>query len=185
MKKIILASNSITRADILKIHGIDFIQKAAHFDEESLNIKNPIEFVYRATKGKMDSFLQQYGVGEFPILCADTVVTAHGKLLRKAKDKEDAREILLSQSGSVVSIITCMIFKSKELEFIDLSATKYKFAEFDREKLETYLETDEWEGKAGACMVEGFCKSYIEEVIGYESTAMGLCVEKLLPFLKE
>ena len=39
-------------------------------------------------------------------------------------------------------------------------------------------------GKAGAIMVEGFCKPYIKSVDGYESTAMGLCVEKLLPYLK-
>lgn len=49
--------------------------------------------------------------------------------------------------------------------------------------LHHYLESDEWRGKAGACMVE-FCKSYIEKVVGLESTAMGLSVEKtFLPFL--
>ena len=48
---------------------------------------------------------------------------------------------------------------------------------------EAYLNTDAWVGKAGACMVEGFCKSNIQEVTGLESTAMGLSVERLLPFL--
>ncbi len=38
--------------------------------------------------------------------------------------------------------------------------------------------------KAGACMVEGFCKRYIKEVVGLESTAKGLSIEKLLPFLE-
>jgi septum formation protein len=117
------------------------------------------------------------------VLCADTVVTSKGKLLRKAKDKEDARKILQTQSGSVVSIITCMILKSKTRELIDLSSTDYIFKEFDKDKLEEYLNTDEWQGKAGACMVEGFCKDYILEVRGYESTAMGLCIEKLLPYV--
>jgi septum formation protein len=185
MQKIILASNSQTRADILKAHSIPFIQKGASFDEESLNIKDPIEFVYMATKGKMHSFLHENPNLDLPVLCADTVVTSKGKLLRKAKDKADAKEILLTQSGSIVSIITCMILKSEKLEFIDLSSTDYQFLEFDTKELESYLETDEWEGKAGACMVEGFCKRYIKEVVGYESTAMGLCVEKLLPYLKD
>ncbi|MBD3806311.1 MAG: septum formation inhibitor Maf, partial [Sulfuricurvum sp.] len=40
-------------------------------------------------------------------------------------------------------------------------------------------------GKAGACMVEGFCKPYIREVRGFESTAMGLSIEVLKPFLEE
>lgn len=185
MKKIILASNSQTRAELLKKAGVLFTQRGASFDEESLEIQDPVKFVYRATQGKMNSFLEEVGLSDVPILCADTVVTSKNQLLRKAKDKEDARRILKAQSGSVVSIITCMIFKSKDLEIVDLSSTDYQFKPFDEEKLEAYLEGDEWIGKAGACMVEGFCKEYISEVRGYESTAMGLCVEKLLPFLEE
>jgi len=184
MKSIVLGSNSVTRAEILKSNGIEFIQRGANFDEESLHVKNPAHFVYRATMGKMSSYEDEFGL-DTPVVCADTVVTCRGKLLRKAKDVDDAREILLAQSGGVVSILTCMVFKSKKLEFIDLSSTDYVFDEFDKEALEEYLKGDDWKGKAGACMVEGFCKSYIKEVRGYESTAMGLCVEKLLPFLEE
>lgn len=184
MQKIVLGSNSITRAELLNLFGIPFVQRGASFDEESLDIKNPIHFVYRATMGKMNSYVEEFGL-DMPVVCADTVVTCKDKLLRKAKDINDAREILLTQSGEVVSILTCMVFKSKKLEFIDLSSTEYIFDKFDEDELEKYLSTDDWKGKAGACMVEGFCKKYIKEVRGYESTAMGLCVEKLLPFLEE
>jgi septum formation protein len=181
---IILASNSQTRAELLKSFGVDFIQKSASFDEDSLDISNPAHFVYRATVGKMNAYIDEFGLEEFPILCADTVVTSKGEILRKAKDKDDARRILKLQSGGVVSILTCMILKSANKEFIDLSSTDYIFDKFDEDKLEEYLLSDEWKGKAGACMVEGFCKDYIKEVRGYESTAMGLCVEKLLPHLE-
>jgi len=184
MQRIVLGSNSVTRAEILKNSGIEFVQRGANFDEESLDIKNPAHFVYRATMGKMASYVEEFGL-DMPVLCADTVVTCRGKLLRKAKDVDDAREILLTQSGGVVSILTCMVLKSKKLEFIDLSSTDYIFDEFDKDALEEYLKGNDWKGKAGACMVEGFCKSYIKEVRGYESTAMGLCVEKLLPFLED
>ncbi len=184
MQTIVLGSNSPTRAELLDSFGIDFIQRGASFDEESLDVKDPAHFVYRATLGKMNSYVDEFGL-DMPVVCADTVVTCKGKLLRKAKDKDDAREILLTQSGGVVSILTCMIYKTNKLEFIDLSSTDYIFSEFDKDALEEYLKGSEWEGKAGACMVEGFCKDYIKEVRGYESTAMGLCVEKLLPFLKE
>ncbi|MGC9351687.1 MAG: Maf family protein, partial [Sulfurovum sp.] len=54
---------------------------------------------------------------------------------------------------------------------------------FEREEMEAYLESGLWQGKAGGCMVEGFCKKYILEVDGFESTAMGLQVETLLPWL--
>lgn len=185
MQKIILASNSDTRALILKNFGINFEQISAHFNEESLHVKEPAKFVYHATKGKIDSFLSEHTLGNLPVLAADTVVTSKGLLLRKAKDKADARRILEAQSGSIVSIITCMILKSDKKEVINLSSTDYLFKEFDKEKLDAYLESDEWMGKAGACMVEGFCKDYIKEVRGYESTAMGLCAEKLLMFLKD
>nr|WP_041666582.1 septum formation inhibitor Maf [Sulfurospirillum deleyianum] len=182
MQQIVLGSSSQTRAEILRAHSIPFIQRECGFDEEQLSLQNPAHFVYHATKGKMQSYLASYALDR-AVLCADTVVTAHGEILRKAKDVEDARRILERQSGSRVSILTCMMYKSAKCEMMDLSATHYRFKPFDKASLEAYLQGDEWKGKAGACMVEGFCKSYIEEVVGLESTAMGLSIEKLIPFL--
>lgn len=179
---LILASSSKTRADILKAHDIEFVQKSSDFDEESLRTKEPKSFVYQATMGKLNSFLQTKP--NQPVLCADTVVTANNEILRKAKDVHDAKRILSLQSGNKVSIITCMAYVDKDISFYDLSSTVYEFAKFDEEKLQNYLKTDEWRGKAGACMVEGFCKEYILSVRGLESTAMGLSIEKLLPFLR-
>ncbi len=181
---LILASSSNTRASILRKHHIDFEQIPCDFDEEKLKCKSPKEFVYKATMGKLQRFLELHELKK-PVLCADTVVTCEGQILRKANDKEDAKRILQLQSENEVSIITCMAYKSKDLELYDLSSTIYKFAKFDEEKLEKYLASNEWQGKAGACMVEGFCKEYILNVKGYESTAMGLCVEKLLPYLEK
>jgi len=179
---LILASASPTRASILKNHGIEFIQKATSADEESIAALTPKNFVYLATKLKMKHALEEFGKGE-KILCADTVVTAQNKILRKALDIDEARETLNLQSNSKTAIITCMIYHSKELEFIDLSATIYDFGEFDEKEMEKFLKNGEWKGKAGACMVEGFCKPYIKSVKGYESCAMGLTIEKLKPFL--
>ncbi|MFK5882421.1 MAG: septum formation inhibitor Maf [Sulfurospirillum sp.] len=181
--RLILASKSKTRALILKSHGVEFSQIGIDFDEDSLEYSKPRDFVYYATKGKMETYLSKYDL-EIPVLCADTVVCADDIILRKAKDVEDARKILLRQSGNSVSILTCMIYKSYKMEFIDLNATKYLFSPFDMGELDIYLKSDEWRGKAGACMVEGFCKKYIKEVIGLQSTAMGLGIEKLMPFLE-
>ena len=177
-----LGSNSTTRAQILRSYNIEFIQNGSDFDEDTILTKDPKSFVYQATFGKYNDCLQKYGY-DIPLLVADTVITAQGKLLRKAKDARDAKEILHLQSGNRVSIITCMIYKSKEQQLIDISYTDYKFSEFEEDDLNIYLDSNEWIGKAGACMVEGFCKKYIQEVKGYESCAMGLTIEKLLPFL--
>ncbi len=183
MNKIILASSSPTRAKILDKFAINYSQIGVDFDEDSLKINSPKDFVYFATKGKLDMFLSKNDL-DIPVLCADTVVYANDEILRKAKDAVDARKILLKQSGNSVSILTCMIYKSKSMEFIDLSVTKYLFLPFDKEKMQEYLKSEKWKDKAGACMVEGFCKQYIKKVIGLQSTAMGLSVEKLIPFLK-
>lgn len=178
-----LASSSITRAELLSAAGIPFLQESIDFDEDSIIASSPKNFVYQATLGKYRVNLEKFGCSDYPLLVADTVVTAHGKILRKAKDEADARAILEMQSGSDVAIITCMIYKTPRLELVDISSTHYFFDVFDPKNIDAYLESGEWRGKAGACMVEGFCKPYIREVRGFESTAMGLSVEILKPFL--
>lgn len=178
-----LASSSITRAELLSAAGIPYLQESIDFDEDSIIASSPKNFVYQATLGKYRVNLEKFGCADYPLLVADTVVTAHGKILRKAKDEADARAILEMQSGSDVAIITCMIYKTPRLELVDISSTHYFFDVFDPKDIDAYLESGEWRGKAGACMVEGFCKPYIREVRGYESTAMGLSVEILKPFL--
>jgi len=168
---------------ILKNFDIDFIQNGGSFDEDSITTTNPKSFVYEATKGKYNELFSKYGVNDMPLLVSDSVVTSQGELLRKAKDENDARRMLELQSGSQTSVITCMIYKSKEKELIDISITTYMFDIFKEEDIEAYINSGECFGKAGAIMVEGFCKPYIKEVVGYESCAMGLCIEKLIPFL--
>jgi septum formation protein len=178
-----LGSNSPTRALILKTHNISFIQNGGEFDEDSIKTTNPKSFVYEATLGKYKELFAKYGCEDMPLLVADSVVTSNGELLRKAKDEEDARRMLELQSGNETSVITCMIFKSCHKEVIDISITTYEFEKFDKEHIEEYIKSSECFGKAGAIMVEGFCKAYIKSVRGYESTAMGLCVEKLKNYL--
>ncbi len=181
---IYLCSSSESRALLLNNFGIDFRQKSVAYDEEQITTSIAKDFVYTASKGKLDAAIRAFGV-ETPLLCADTVIAASdGTILRKPKNREDARRILNIQSGSTISIISSAHYKSKRLAFSDISATHYHFSRFEEEDLESYLESGLWQGKAGGCMVEGFCKKYIQSVDGYESTAMGLQVEILLPWIK-
>lgn len=178
-----LGSNSPTRALILKNFGIDFIQNGGDFDEDSIKTTNPKEFCYLATKGKFNELYSTYGI-EIPLLVADSVVTCEGRLLRKAKDYQDAKYMLELQSSNKTSVITCMIYKSLNIELIDISITAYEFSKFDEKDMINYLDSGKCFGKAGAIMVEDFCKPYIKSITGLESTAMGLSIEKLIPFLK-
>ena len=178
-----LCSNSESRAYLLNKFGIDFIQKAPEYDEEQISTTIAKDFVYIASKGKMEAAVKEFGL-DIPLLCADSVIMAeNGSILRKPKNREDARRILNIQSGSTISIVSSLHYKTKDLLLVDTSATHYHFDLFDKKDLEMYLESDLWQGKAGGCMVEGFCKKYIKSVDGYESTAMGLQVEVLLPWL--
>jgi len=181
---IYLCSSSESRALLLHNFGIDFMQKSVDYDEEQITTLIAKDFVYTASKGKLDAAMRQFGL-EVPLLCADTVIAAaDGTILRKPKNREDARRILNIQSGSTISIISSAHYRSKRLAFSDISATHYHFSKFEEVDLEGYLESGLWQGKAGGCMVEGFCKKYIQSVDGYESTAMGLQVETLLPWIK-
>jgi septum formation protein len=178
-----LASSSPTRASLLKNADISFVQESIDFDEESIRANTPKDFVYKATMGKYGVNIAHFGYKDLPLLVADTVVMSQGHILRKARCIDDARNILMTQSGNITSIVTCMIYHSTEKKIIDISQTDYVFDLFDMEDLDRYLQSGEWRGKAGGCMVEGFCKPYIKEVHGYESTAMGLNTHNLKLFL--
>jgi len=178
-----LASNSISRAILLRNANIPFIQKAPIYDEEQISTQIAKDFVYIASKGKLEAAIKEFGLS-IPLLTADSVVaTEDGKILRKPKNIDDAREILKLQSGSNISIISAMHYKTESFYLTDISATYYTFAPFDKDDLENYLKGGKWQGKAGGCMVEGFCKKYIQKAEGYESTAMGLCIERLKAWL--
>ncbi len=178
-----LASSSQTRALLLREAGIAFIQESVDFNEDAIVATTPKNFVYQATLGKYEANLKAFGYEDYPLLVADTVVTSQNQILRKAKCVDDARNILQTQSGNITSIITCFIYHAKDRKIVDISQTDYIFEKFEADDLDSYLQSGEWRGKAGACMVEGFCKKYIREVRGYESTAMGLSVEVLKRFM--
>ena len=179
-----LASNSPSRALLLNQFNIKFIQQAPEYNEELIETKNAKNFAYIASKGKLESAIKAFGL-ERPLLTADSVIlSAEGELLRKPKNIDDAKRILELQSGSSMAIISAMHYKTQEFYLSDVSATYYHFEHFDPKELDEYLESNLWDGKAGGCMVEGFCKKYIKSVYGNESTAMGLNVERLLGWIK-
>ena len=141
MARICLCSSSESRALLLNNFGVDFVQRTVAYDEEKITTPIAKDFVYTASKGKLDAAVRQFGL-ETPLLCADTVIAAaDGTILRKAKNVKDARRILKIQSGSTISIISSAHYRSKSLAFSDISATHYHFSNFEEEDLERYLES--------------------------------------------
>ncbi|MCI7765355.1 MULTISPECIES: septum formation inhibitor Maf [Helicobacter] len=178
-----LCSTSLSRQQILKENEITFIQCDNGFDEETLELSSPRSFVYTAAVCKYKKALETYGL-ELPLLVVDSVIECANTLQRKPKNQKEAKEFLQMQSGSSIHILSCCILHSNKFYFINLGKTTYEFSSFDLDDLEVYLQSQQWQNKAGAVMVEGFHKKYIKKQIGSTSNAMGLHFEAIQPFLE-
>ena len=179
---IILASSSPTRANLLKNAGIEFRQISFSFDESKIaKSLKPEIYVQNVVKAKKEQFLMANGK-LLNLLFADSCVACGDQILGKAKDENEALDMLNLQSESECSVYTAMIFVGK-FELINVSKTTYKFAKFDKQDLEKYLKNGDWQGKAGAMTIENFNKKYILSQHGETSTAMGLNLKILKAFL--
>ncbi|MBE2983964.1 septum formation inhibitor Maf [Campylobacter sp. RM9344] len=178
-----LASSSQTRAKILTENGIKFKQISFDFNENDVSDQcEPHIYVQNVVKSKKEQFLKLYPDVK-NVIFADSCVACDGKILGKAKNKQDAINMLNLQSGNIASVFTAMIFLAEDFEFINVSETAYKFANFKEEDIKEYIKNGEYKDKAGAMMVEGFNKKYIIKQIGNTSTARGLNVELLKAYL--
>ena len=180
---IILASSSATRAKVLRDHGVKFEQVFFDYDESGVD-KNlpPHVYVQKIVAAKKEQFLKA-NENVKNVVFADSVVVCGGKILGKAKDKQEALKMLQMQSGSTARIVTAMIFLGEKFELFNVSFAEYKFAKFDEADLQNYLSGDLWQGKAGAMTIENFNKKYILSQNSETSTAMGLNVKILKAFL--
>ena len=180
---IILASSSITRAKVLRDHGVKFEQVFFDYDEGGVD-KNlpPHIYVQKIVAAKKEQFLKA-NENTKNVVFADSVVVCGGKILGKAKDEKEAFKMLKMQSGNTARIVTAMIFLGEKFELFNVSFSEYKFAKFDEADLQNYLSGNLWQGKAGAMTIENFNKKYILNQNGETSTAMGLNVKILKAFL--
>lgn len=190
-KPLILASGSASRAKILSDFGIDFKQICLDCNEDEIQTKSPKSFAYSAARLKYDYAIRLFNDEKNPyyghsFIIADSVIGLKmGEselLLRKPKNRLEAKEMLDAQSASELKIITAQILKSPKMELCDISAFSVEFAKFDKDHIEEYLDSNLWMGKAGGVMIEGFHNRYIIKQKGFLSTALGLSIEKFLPF---
>lgn len=177
-----LISSSPTRAKILQEFGIDFLQVNFNFDESKIDKKDPKSYSYRVVCEKFNQFKNSNKILD-NLLFADSSVICNNQILTKAKDEKEALKMLKMQSENFVSVVTSMIFENKNKKIFSISQTKIKFAKFDELDLQNYIKSGDWQGKAGAMMIEGFNKKYIQNLQGEISTAMGLNVKILKAFL--
>jgi septum formation protein len=189
MEPIILASASPRRQEILKLLNIPFVPHPSQIEENiptGMKIENIPE--YLASK-KVESVAKSISSNqEIPwILGADTIVTYHGKIYGKPKDRDDAKKILKTLQGTSHKVITGIaLYNGKYHELITrTSINKITFSNISDEEIEWYLNSGEWYGVAGAYRIQGLGSCFIKKIDGTESSVMGLPIFELCDMLRE
>ncbi len=174
LPKLILASASPRRAEILTAVGWEFEKHAAEIDEAELPNEKPDDYVQRLAVEKTVTVAEKYK--NCLVLGADTIVVIKNKIVGKPKDLADARKMLRMLSGNWHEVLTGVaIVKDKEIS-IGLQRTQVKFAELVEAEIEFLIERGEPLDKAGAYAVQAQAALFIEQIEGDYWNVVGLPV---------
>ena len=174
--KLVLASKSPRRSEILKNAGIDFTVRVADADETIPEGTKPEDAVVFLAARK--AMAVERAEDEL-VLGADTVVVLDDKILGKPKDREDAFNMLKSLSGRVHSVFTgvCAIGSGVSLTFAE--ETKVEFMPLTDHEIYTYIDTNEPYDKAGAYGIQGFASKFIRGIEGDYFNVVGLPISRI------
>ena len=183
--KLILASSSSRRAEILANAGLPFSVLSSAVDESPLPGETPAALVQRLANAKAD-LVTARAVGPAVILAADTVVVVDDKTLGKPSSIEDARDMLQKLSGRTHSVITGVALvrlpDGERRQFIE--STLVHFRPVTDQELSYYLATEESLDKAGAYAIQGVAGRYISRIEGCYFNVVGLPLSRVLSELK-
>jgi len=186
---IYLASQSPRRQELLKQIGVRFEMLIPQTGEDSESIETPLlnekarAYVERVTLAKSAAALERWGKSDLawaPILCADTTVSLpnsdQGEILGKPADALDAERILRMLSGKSHEVITAvaLTINPNEAPIHLVQISEVRFAELTDAQIQSYIETKEPFGKAGAYGIQGGASAFIPEIKGSYSGIMGL-----------
>lgn len=187
--KIILASASRRRAEILRSAGIAFEILAPQIDEAALPSETAEAMVARLAEAKARAALAQIHAGtrDCLILGADTTVELDGEILGKPCDSAHAREMLAKLSGRAHHVLTGIFL----LQFptgatraaVENSAVH--FAPLSAQEIADYVASGEPLGKAGAYAIQGLAGRYIPRIEGCYFNVVGLPLARFYALLRE
>jgi len=190
MIRIVLASKSIDRRDTLKHLGIPFKALITDIDEEKYKkkITNPLKLVKELAKIKAlyAKRIQLKKRVNAIIIAADTVVEFNGEIIGKAKNENEAFEILKKLSGNVHNLITGIAITETNNPklIIDSDTTIVEFIKLSKDDICSYIKTEEWIGRAGGYSIKDKASLFIKKIIGSTSNVVGLPMQKLYKILK-
>ena len=184
--KLILASSSLRRAEILANAGLPFTVLTSPVDESPSPGEAPAALVQRLANAKAD-IVTARAVGPAIVLGADTEVVLDDKILGKPRSTEDARRMLQQLSGRTHSVLTGVALirlpDGERRQFVE--STLVHFRPITEEELSSYLATGEPFDKAGAYGIQGHAGRFIPRVEGCYFNVVGLPLAHLLRSLTE
>ncbi len=187
MTKIILASASPRRKELLKKTGIPFVVEVSDYQED-MNLKlNPLELAKELSRGKAEAVAKKHKNEEALIIGADTFVVMKNKILGKPHTPEKAKEMIREMSGRAHSVITgfTVIDVKSGKEISKAVESKVVFRKLTNEEIENYVETGEPLDKAGAYAIQEFGAVLIERIEGDYTNIVGLPLAPLIEELKK
>lgn len=185
MTRLVLASSSPRRAQLLAALGIPFDVVPSDVDESGVR-GTPYGFALEVARAKALVVAARLGDPERVVLGADTVVVLDGEVLGKPRDEEDARRMLRALSGREHTVITAFALARPPGELLheDAVESRVEFKRLTEREIRGYVATGEPMDKAGAYGAQGIGSFLLRAVYGSYSSVVGLPVCEVLEVLE-
>jgi len=184
LPKLILASGSPRRAEILNFVGWEFEKRVADIDETEFLNESPTDYVQRLAREKAETVAAHYENGL--VLGADTIVVIDEQIIGKPKDLLDARRMLKLLSGRWHEVLTgvAIVEAQSPKSVVEIQRTQVKFIEMTDEEIAFLLEKGKPLDKAGAYAVQAQAALFIEEMQGDYWNVVGLPINLVYRLVK-
>jgi septum formation protein len=184
--RLILASQSPRREELLRNAGFDFEVRPSGIDEGQLRSGElPEEFARRNARAKALRVAATSSPGSL-VLGADTVVAINGLALGKPHGPYDATRMLRLLSGQTHQVITgiCLVRAPDQIETLAHEITFVTFSELSDDEIRDYIASHEPYDKAGAYAIQGLASKFVRYISGCYFNVVGLPVSLLHDILK-
>ena len=190
--RLVLASASPRRAELLKTAGFTFETLPVEVDERARPDEPPAAYVRRLAADKSARALDVVsgssptpGDQDIVVLGADTAVVVDGEILGKPRDDEDARTMLWRLSARHHEVMTGLSLRNAANEVGRVETTTVWFAPLTPGAIAWYVSTGEGREKAGAYAIQGFGSRFIPRIEGSYSNVVGLPVATVADLLRQ
>jgi septum formation protein len=182
LPKLLLASSSPRRSEILRLVGWPFQKVAVEVDESLRNGEAPDDYVERLALAKARDAATRHA--HETILAADTTVVIDRQILAKPVDADEARQMLQALQGRWHQVLTGVALVTDESSQVAHEVTGVRFAAMSEAEIDWYATTGEPMDKAGAYAIQGQGARFIKEIKGDYFNVMGLPVRLLYELIK-